>query len=83
MPTGARDTHRRPTAPRHTAATRHNERAFPPHTAEAASQARDPTRPQQAPGVLASDAGSAAQADAAVGEAGVGVWRGHAPVKWK
>ena len=82
MPTGARYTDRRRPAPRHTAATRHNERAFPPHTAEAASQARDPTWPH-APGVLASDAGSAAQADAAVGEAGVGVWRGHAPRQWK
>ena len=82
MPTGARNKDRRPPAPRHAAATRHNERAFPPHTAEAASQARDPTRPH-APGVLASDAGSAAQADAAVGEAGGGVWRGHAHRQWK
>ena len=82
MPTGARYNVGRRTAPRHAAATRHNERAFPPHTAEAASQARDPTRPH-APGVLASDAGSAAQADAAVGEAAVGVWRGHAPFQWK
>ena len=81
MPTGARYTLGRRTAPRHTAATRHNERAFPPHTAEAASQARDPTRPH-APGVLASDAGSVPQAGAAVGEAGVGVWRGHAPRQW-